>query len=270
MKPAISVLTPTVRPEGLVMPWQCLERQTCQDFEWLISAPAGVMKVFPNKPNIHLLEDPPKRPGDYYRLNGAWNNLAKHAKADLLVFCVDWIWFEDTALEQLLAHYLDDPNRGICVPGNHFRKIINGRPEVLWEPDNRWNHVEPDSQGMIHRPYLLPEDQIGDGWHLDPHLMEMSFSGISKSKLISVGGFDEDYDRHFAMSEKETCMRMFYAGYSFILDRTQNHRIYTHDREISSSEQDWRYQVSVKYFQKHVAEMAEGKRRVIPWAGLEN
>lgn len=234
------------------MPSMCLAKQTLQDYEWLISSPTPIFAdMRPADPRVSLFEDPPRREGDFYRLNGAWNNMIRSASGELLVFLCDHVWFEPEALEQFWAHYEDDKMRGVSSIGHHFRKILWGKPQLLWAFDKR--------------PAIL--DCLGDGdqWTMKPTGMELAFAALPKKQLLEVGGFDEEYDKFFGVSEKEACLRMSKLGCTFILDRTRMHRNYTHDREWTPAEQKERYAGANALFKRHREEIEAGTRVTIPW-----
>lgn len=67
--PKISVITPSIRPEGLKVLQEGLQRQTFKEFEWLVEI------GFENKSD----------------LNAALNRMARRAKGELLVFLQDHI-----------------------------------------------------------------------------------------------------------------------------------------------------------------------------------
>lgn len=75
----ISVLTPSIRPEGLKIVQECLARQTFQDFEWLVEL--GI----------------PEKGCD---LNAAFNRMLRRAKGELCVFYQDWIRIPDEGLQR--------------------------------------------------------------------------------------------------------------------------------------------------------------------------
>lgn len=215
-RPTISVLTPSLRPEGLEMVNRCLARQTFKDFEWLISLPAslsGVVKV--ERPGVRVFSDPPMAEGDFYALNKAWNQLVKNAHGDILVFCVDWIWFPPRSLEIFRDWHLEAPNLGITGLGHHYRTVVNHRPEVLWESDHR---VGPE---------------------IDPHLMEFAFAALPAKDVLKADGFDEEFDQVAGMSEKDLCVRMAeQCGNAFILDERIEYRNWTHPKEWSREQWD--------------------------------
>jgi len=66
----ISVITPSIRPEGLKIVQQSLEKQTFQDFEWLTEI--GI-------------------PGRGHDLNAAYNRALRRARGELIVSLQDFI-----------------------------------------------------------------------------------------------------------------------------------------------------------------------------------
>jgi glycosyltransferase involved in cell wall biosynthesis len=81
--PKISVITPSIRPNGLEITQQCLKEQTFQDFEWLV--------------DIGL--------GNRHDLNQAFNRCLKRAKGDIVVFLQDYIKIEPDALQRVVDTY---------------------------------------------------------------------------------------------------------------------------------------------------------------------
>jgi hypothetical protein len=67
--PKISVITPSIRPEGLKPNQEALASQTFTDFEWLVEL--GI-------------------PQNGHDLNAAFNRMLKRAKGELIVFMVLW------------------------------------------------------------------------------------------------------------------------------------------------------------------------------------
>lgn len=251
--PAISVVTATTRPDGLVMVADCLGEQTCRDFEWLICWPAGtpaprdlLTYLADRVPEARVLHDPPRRPGDFYRLNGAWNKLARNARGGLLVFAVDWIWFEPDALELFLATHRDLPDAVVSSWAHHYRKVVHGRPEVLWNQDGRL-------------------DRVGDDARMSPDFLELSLAAVPKRLLAAVGGFDEDYDAVAGNSEKDAALRMAKVGAEFYLALSVPHRIYTHPKEDSAVLWDRKYKESCALLTRHAREIEAGTRLRVPY-----
>lgn len=77
----ISVLTPTIRPEGLKIVRDSLMKQTFTSFEWLTEINVS------GKPD----------------LNAAYNRMLRRAKGDIIVSVQDNIALEPTALESIVT-----------------------------------------------------------------------------------------------------------------------------------------------------------------------
>lgn len=90
----ISVVTPSIRPEGLEVVKECLSRQTFTDFEWLTEI--GLGKV--------------------HDLNQAYNRMLRRAKGELIVFYQDFIMIPDDGLEKFWNEYQKDKNYFITAP----------------------------------------------------------------------------------------------------------------------------------------------------------
>lgn len=84
----ISVVTPSIRPRGLVVVQQSLERQDFADFEWLVEI------------------GQPKRTHD---LSAAMNRMIKRARGELIVSYQDFIWIPSNALNIVWELYLGSP-----------------------------------------------------------------------------------------------------------------------------------------------------------------
>lgn len=244
--PRVSILTPSTRPEGLLMVANCLMKQTITDFEWLISLPQELTgKIQINDPRVRIIADPSMRPGDFYRLNGSWNSLLKKAKASLLVFTVDWIHFKPDMIERMLGSHLQNPTVCITVRGDHYLEVVHGKPSMLWKQDPRLQFV--------------PNDGV-----IGPHFFEMSLASIPAAKLREVGGFDEQYDTGAGMSEKECARRLEKAGCTFFLSEDPRHLIWKHPKVTSQNAWDQAYQRAYKMYEQHVLEIEAWTRRTVP------
>lgn len=98
----ISVLTPTIRPQGLVSIQETLAKQTMQDFEWLVE-----------------LSIPEKG----YDLNRAYNRMIRRAKGDLLVICQDHVFLPPDALQKWYDAFLEKPDTLFTAPLGKVDKL---------------------------------------------------------------------------------------------------------------------------------------------------
>lgn len=231
----ISVVTPSIRPEMLEIVGKCLKRQTHQDFEWLVVSPE-------NFGFGTFIQDPPKREGDYYSLNKAWNAAFKVAKGDLIVSIVDGLWFPPDTLEKLWAHYEANPKACVTCVGHQYDQIENGKPEhMVW----REPRVRTD---------------FGSFYEVLPIDFELCIASLPLKAIQDVGGIDEEYDKGCAVSEKELCCRIEQLGYRFFIDQTIEYRAIKHDRIGGSEAWDKGYEFSCRMFDTHLKEIQSGKR----------
>lgn len=106
----ISVLTPTIRPEGLEITQACLGQQTFDDFEWLVEI--GI---------------PPK-----HDLNAAYNRMLKRAQGELIVSLQDYIKVTPDYLEKFWRAHEENPRTFFTAP---VGKVDN----LEFKPPARWD-----------------------------------------------------------------------------------------------------------------------------------
>lgn len=83
-KPTITVITPSIRPYGLKMTFETLQKQTYKDFEWL--------------PRLSI-------PGERSDLCYQMNQALKEAKGEIIVFLQDYIEVPENALQFIADLY---------------------------------------------------------------------------------------------------------------------------------------------------------------------
>lgn len=105
----ISVLTPTIRPDGLKIMQECLKKQTFQEFEWLVEV--GI-------------------PGKGHDLNAAFNRMLRRAKGDLIVFYEDHTKIMDDGLERFWKAHQEHPNTFFTAP---LGKVDNWSDKPRWD-----------------------------------------------------------------------------------------------------------------------------------------
>lgn len=115
----ISVITATIRPEGLEMVRDALRKQTVREFEWLVEVGLGFEKDF----------------------SKSMNRAIRRAKGDLLVFCTDWQAPPEDGLERFWKAYQENPNAAFVSP-----LVKDGRDD--WRTHKTWDipftHFEMD------------------------------------------------------------------------------------------------------------------------------
>lgn len=229
----ISVVTPSVRYEMLEVVKKCLGRQTYKDFEWIVVSPDKYAQAI-------WVSDPPKREGDYYRLNAAWNEGFRKAQGELIVSIQDGIWFPSDLLEKLWSHYQNNPRALVSAIGHQYEDVINGKPEgCVWKDPRQTT-------------------QFGTFYEVSPRDVEYCVASIPRQALFDVGGLDEEFDKYAALSEKEMNYRMDKLGYRFFLDQSLEYRAIKHPR--LSEEWEERYEKGCEYYQKCLQEIDAGGR----------
>lgn len=232
----ISVITPSVRPELLDIVKKCLQRQTFKEFEWIVVSP------FEYTDCIWIL-DPPKKDGDNYGLNKAWNAGFNQAKGELFVSIVDGLWFPPDTLENLWNHYESDPKACIGAIGHQYDQMENGKPE--------------------HRVWSDPRVRPVTFYSIPPLDLELCIASIPMQGIRDVGGVDEEFDKYAALSEKEMCFRLQQFGYTFWIDQSIEYRAIHHPR--LTKDWDARYQKGLGYFNTCLQEIKEGRRLTLPY-----
>lgn len=106
----VSVITPSIRPEGLAITQKSLELQTFQDFEWLVE-----------------LGIPPR-----HDFNAACNRMIRRAKGELIVSLQDWI----KAPPDYLQKFVDASTQS---PKTLFTSPVGKVDSLAYDPPARWD-----------------------------------------------------------------------------------------------------------------------------------
>lgn len=225
----ISVITPSVRKDGLPLVKRCLKAQTFKDFEWIVASP------FEYRDCDLWLQDPPKKEGDFWTLCKAWNNAYAHAKGDLIVNIQDMIWFPPDTLQRFWKHYMNNPKALVTAVGNHYDHLDqNGIPtSEVWKD---------------------PRIENGGHYRVNNVDMEMSVCSVPKQAILDCGGIDEEYDKGPGIQEKEMCLRLEVLGYEMWLDRDIEYRGIKHPRLTKDWDEKY-WGVTAKLYEKHVKDL---------------
>lgn len=106
----ISVVTPSIRPEGLKVTQMCLQGQSFTDFEWLVDI--GI---------------PPK-----HDLNASYNRMLRRAQGTLIVSLQDYIKVPPDYLQRMWSAHILNPDTFITAP---VGKVNN----LDFDPPARWD-----------------------------------------------------------------------------------------------------------------------------------
>ncbi len=216
----ISVITPTVRPEGLVLVAKALKRQTYKDFEWIVmlaeniatpdSKHAKTLKAVEDVQKLKYMWDPPKKKGDYWAIYKAYNKAVRRAKGDLIISLQDYTYIKPDALEKMWYHYTQEPKTIITGVGN---KYVNDEFVVQTWKDPR----ERDDQGSFYGCFFND--------------IEINFASFPKAAFYAVGGFDESLDKWSSACGLDVLARLdMLGGWDFKIDQTNKSYSLEHGR----------------------------------------
>lgn len=245
----ISVLTASVRPEGLDIVKKSLDKQDFpkEDFEWIIVGNQNVVdfaQQYQADYLIKLILERPKREGDFYNLDKAYNDLFEHASGELAIMWTDMTWAPNDVLSNFWNHYQQNPTACVGAVGDQYDPTLIefGKPQVVVWKDPR----KRLDQGSFYEIYPID--------------FEMCLASIPVKAVKEAGGFDEKWDEFAALGEKELCLRMEKLGYKFCLDQSIEYRALKHDRLHGKHLWDEKYELGCKYFEKCLQEINNGSR----------
>lgn len=167
----ISVITPTIRPEGLQLVRRALSQQTFRNCEWLIGSPFEPKEMDnPPCPTVWVKDD---FKGGLWSLNRIYNRLVSRANGQLLVSWQDFTWGRPDTLERFWYCYELEPKTLVSGVGNKYE-------DETWVVKTWQDPRERDDQGSFY-----PCDFADIEWN---------FCAVPKEALYAIGGFDEGAD----------------------------------------------------------------------------
>lgn len=226
--PYISVITPSIRPEGLKLVDTALSRQTTDAFEWLICMPERFKKevpLFVESTPYKLLLNPPLKEGMVWDLNYSYNKMVKQATGDIIVSIQDHTFCTPEALEKFVFYLKDHKDYVISGVGDKYDKVYPERGIKVW--------VDPRKRNT------------GQFRACNFNEIEGNFCALHKSAIYDVGGFQEDLDfLGYGMDWFCLLQRLNNKGYKFFIDETNESFSETHGRV-----KDWdsKNLINIKY-----------------------
>lgn len=218
--PKVSVITPTVRLDGLKVVEDALNKQTFRDFEWLICSkdPYDVQSVMNSS---WILDD---YEGGFWTLNRAYNKLFRHAEGEIIVSLQDWIWIPPDGLQKFVdaIETLGDTVI-ISGVGDQYEQIGRfGKPEVKIWSDPRKN------------------DQYGSFYEVYANDAEWNWCAFPKVLIEEIGGMDEELDfLGYGGDQFQVGERWDFMGNKFFLDQTNESFTVRHDRSKHGGQENW-------------------------------
>lgn len=206
--PRITVITPSVRAQGLICVDKALARQTFDDFEWLVVSPIPFLSL--RNDNFKYICEPEKKEGDYWTVYKAYNAAIKEAQGELIVSIQDYTSFDPDGLEKFWYHYKNNPTAIVSGVGN---KYSDDKFTVKTWQDPREN----SSQGCFYECF--------------PNDIEWNYCAVPRSAIFDVGGFDEYFDKYSSLCGLDVIMRLdIIGGFKFYLDQTNKTYSLEHGR----------------------------------------
>lgn len=191
---SISIITPSVRHEGLKLVERSLRQQTFTDFEWIVGSPTPPTLTIDYK----WVKDPPKNEGDYWTLYKCYNAMIKEAEGDLIISWQDYTYVKPDTLERVWTHYQANPKAIIGVVGNKYS-------DETWT-NKIWKDPRDRGDDFIDCPFFD---------------VEWNWCAIPKQALYDVGGFDEELDKYSSLCGADVAQRLEFLGtYQFKLDKS--------------------------------------------------
>lgn len=181
--PTISVITCTVRPDGLPLVKKALAQQSYRNFEWIIADREGSIPD-----------------GLCWTLNRDYNRAIRQAKGDLIISWQDYTYAKPDTLERFWNHYTQNPNFLVTAVGNKYT-------DHYWTVETWRDPRIRTDQGSFYRCY--PQD------------IEWNLCSVPKKALYAVGGFMEDLDVGYGLDGFCVNQRIDeIGGYDFYIDQT--------------------------------------------------
>jgi hypothetical protein len=191
----ISVITPSIRPQGLEQAFKSMQRQNFGGVEWL--------------PRLSV---PGAKPDLAYQMNQA----VKEAQGELIVFLQDWIKIGPDALQKMWDFYKANPNTAITAPVGKAKDLGTFATGKLTKEDTsiKWDW-------RSHR-----EGKV------EYHEWEIDWGAAPKKLIVEAGAFEERYDTDFGFENVDLGYRLYKNGVQFKCDTSNSAIAFDHDAHV--------------------------------------
>lgn len=179
----LSVITPSVRPEGLKLVEKALNRQTFRDFEWIVQG-----------------REKPLSKGEVWSLNRDYNCAIRKSRGDLIVSWQDWTHAKPDCLERFVQHFKDEPKTLVTGVGNKYT-------DETWMVVSWQDPRKRSDQGSYYQCFFND--------------IEWNLCSVPREAIYAVGGFDESLDKlGYGMDGFSVVDRInLLGGYDFKIDQ---------------------------------------------------
>lgn len=220
----ISILYNTIRPGGIDILKNTLDKQTHRDFElvfvdgWTDGRGGRRKEVleYLNGYKVVYLEGLPKKDDDVWTLNKDYNRGLAYCSGDIVVFLQDYLWIPRDGIEKLLDVHKQYDNAFVT---SHGEKAMY--PNTMDNPNGKlsiWIDQEPG------KPTGVSEkdgrEVKGNGISkIEYNEWEMNFASAPLSTLRRIGFFDEDMDRYFSGDNVVVAAKALMSGANFYMNK---------------------------------------------------
>lgn len=219
----ISVVTPTIRPDGLGVVFKSLQKQSFKKFEWLVGSPQPWLltsNYFKDK-NFKTRWIPDDFTGGFWSLNRIYNKMFKEAKGEIIVSLQDWIHIPPDGLERFLGAFKEVGEAIISGVGDQYERLNEfGKPEV-----KIWSDPRKNDNGL---------------YECYPNDAEWNWCAFPKKFIFEVGGMDEGLDfLGVGGDQLQVGERWDSMGKKFYLDQNNESFTLRHGREDFGGQESW-------------------------------
>lgn len=217
--PVISVVTPTIRKEGLDIIKKSLEKQTWKSFEWIIGSPFDPEIEDGKFFKVRWVKDDFK--DGFWSLNRIYNKIFKECRGTVIVSLQDWIHIPPRGLEAFLEAFKEVGEAVISGVGDQYEQLNEfGKPEVkIWSD---------------------PRKHDGGLYECYPNDAEWNWCAFSKKFIYEVGGMDEQLDfLGVGGDQLQVGERWDAMGKKFYLDQSNESFTLRHGREDFGGQKEW-------------------------------
>lgn len=194
----LSVITPSIRKEGLELTRKGLSRQTFKEFEWLICSPFD-----PEITGAIWVKEPAKEAKDVWGFNKAMNALLTEATGELIISLQDFILPSPEGLEKFIYWY-QKLGPKVCLTGVGDIYTQLDPPVKVWS-DPRKSYRSKTSEAVYE---CFPSD------------IEFNWCAIPRQGFLEIGGLDEEYDKQFGMDNVNVMFRLDKLDYKSFIDQS--------------------------------------------------
>jgi len=231
--PLVSVICTTIRPAMFRVLKDQMDKQTYKNIELIVvdgrydERKDRVAQYFSKVkyPVLHL-PDPDRDKTKYpYGICHACNAALYAANGELLVFLQDFIEIEADAIER-------------------FVDLYRLHPEMIYTGvDERWGfkcEVKDTNDAidifkfkdyeLTDKQYVSKRIRIGGAIRksVEPMEWELNWAAAPKAALLSVGGWDNDWDKAFGYDNTEIALRFIYNGGMILVDENNLAKALSH------------------------------------------